>query len=92
MKVLIIEDNDYKLDDAIRTINAHEITEYVHVNNYMEAYSLLRKGVIDEFDFIILDIQFFETRPLLDSRAKQGIVGNDGFAPIECQRSHSKFL
>lgn len=69
MKVLIIEDNDYKLDDAIRTINAHEITEYVHVNNYMEAYSLLRKGVIDEFDFIILDIQFFETRPLLDSRA-----------------------
>lgn len=69
MKVLIVEDNSYKLDDAIRILNKHEITEYVHVNNYMEAYNLLRKGVIDEFDFIILDIQFYETRPLLDSRA-----------------------
>lgn len=69
MKVLIIEDNDYKLEDAIRILGKHEITEYVHVNNYMEAYSLFRKGLMDEFDFIILDIQFYETRPLLDSRA-----------------------
>lgn len=69
MKVLIIEDNDYKLDDAIRTISTHEITEYVHINNYMEAYNLLRKGQLNEFDFIILDIQFYEARPLLDSRA-----------------------
>ena len=69
MKVLIIEDNNYKLDDAIRILNKHGITEYVHVNNYMEAYNLLRKGLVDEFDFIILDIQFYETRPLLDSRA-----------------------
>ena len=69
MKVLIIEDNNYKLDDAIRIINAHGITEYVHINNYMEAYSLLRKELVDQFDFIILDIQFYETRPLLDSRA-----------------------
>ena len=69
MKVLIIEDNNYKLDDAIRIINDHEITEYVHINNYMEAYSLLRKGDISQFDFIILDIQFYETRPLHDSRA-----------------------
>lgn len=68
MKVLIIEDNDYKLDNAIRVIGKHEITEYVHVNNYMEACNLLRKGLLDEIDFIILDIQFYETRPLLDSR------------------------
>ena len=69
MKVLIIEDNNYKLDEAIRIINTHGISEYVHVNNYMEAYSLLRKDDIDQFDFIILDIQFYESRPLLDSRA-----------------------
>ncbi len=67
MKVLIIEDNNYKLDDAIRIIKDHEITEYIHINNYMEAYSLLRKSDISQFDFIILDIQFYETRPLQGS-------------------------
>ncbi len=69
MKVLIVEDNDYKLDDAIRILGKHGIIEYIHVNNYMEAYHLLRKGLMDEIDFIILDIQFYEIRPLLDSRA-----------------------
>ena len=69
MKVLIIEDNDYKLDDAVRILESHGITERVHVNNYMEAYRLcFRQNILDDIDFIILDIQFFEYRPLVGER------------------------
>ena len=70
MKVLIIEDNDYKLDDAIRTLKEFGIEDYVHVNNFMEAYRMcFRQNLLDGTDFIILDIQFYELRPLLGSRA-----------------------
>lgn len=69
MKVLIIEDNDYKLEDAIQTLQALGITDYVHVNNYYEAINMcFRKQRISEFDFIILDIQFYECRPLIGGR------------------------
>ena len=67
MKVLIIENNNYKLDDAIQIINTHEITEYIHMNNYVEAYRLLRRDIIDKINFIILDIQFYYNRPSNDS-------------------------
>ena len=63
MKVLIIEDNDYKLEDAIRILRENGINDYVHVNNYIEAIDIcFRKKRLSEFDFIILDIQFYEYR------------------------------
>lgn len=69
MKVLIIEDNDYKLEDAIQTLRELGITDYVHINNYYEAINLcFRKQRLSEFDFIILDIQFYEYRPLRGGR------------------------
>ena len=68
VKVLIIEDNDYKLEDAVQTLQALGITDYVHVNNYYEALNIcFRKQRLSEFDFIILDIQFYECRPLKGS-------------------------
>lgn len=69
MKVLIIEDNDYKLDNAVRILESHGITNRVHVNNNMEAYRMcFRQNLLDEIDFIILDIQFFEYKPLIGDR------------------------
>lgn len=69
MKVLIIEDNDYKLEDAVRTLKEFGIEEYIHVNNFIEAYRMcFRQNILDEIDFIILDIQFYECRPLLGGR------------------------
>lgn len=69
VKVLIIEDNDYKLEDAVQILQAHGITDYVHVNNYYEALNIcFRKRRLSEFDFIILDIQFYECRPLRGGR------------------------
>ena len=70
MKVLIIEDNDYKLEDAIQTLQSFGITDYVHVNNYIEAVHIcFRQKRLSEFDFIILDIQFYEYRVLKGDRA-----------------------
>ena len=69
MKVLIIEDNNYKLEDAIQTLQSFGITDYVHVNNYIEAVHIcFRQKRLSEFDFIILDIQFYEYRVLQGSR------------------------
>lgn len=60
MKVLIIEDNNYKLEDSIRILQEFGINDYVHVNNYLEAVDIcFRKKRLSEFDFIILDIQFY---------------------------------
>lgn len=70
VKVLIIEDNDYKLEDAIQTLMALGITDYVHVNNYIEAVHIcFRQKRLSEFDFIILDIQFYEYRVLKGDRS-----------------------
>ena len=70
MKVLIIEDNDYKLDNAVRILKDFGIENYIHVNNFIEAYRLcFRQNILDEIDFIILDIQFYECRPLIGGRA-----------------------
>lgn len=69
MKVLIIEDNDYKLDNAVQTLKEFGIEEYIHINNFDEAsYMCFRKKLIDELDFIILDIQFYSHRLLAGSR------------------------
>ena len=60
VKVLIIEDNNYKLEDSIRILQEFGINDYVHVNNYLEAVDIcFRKKRLSEFDFIILDIQFY---------------------------------
>ena len=60
VKVLIIEDNNYKLEDAIRILQEFGINHYVHVNSYLEAVDIcFRKERLSEFDFIILDIQFY---------------------------------
>lgn len=70
VKVLIIEDNNYKLEDAIQTLKNYGITDYVHVNNYIEAVHIcFRQKRLSEFDFIILDIQFYECRVLQGDRA-----------------------
>lgn len=69
MKVLIIEDNKYKLEDAIRILQEFGINDYVHVNSYLEAVDIcFRKKRLSEFDFIILDIQFYLYRQFPDSR------------------------
>lgn len=81
MKVLIIEDNEYKLEDAIQTLQKFGITDYVHVNNYIQAVDIcFRKKKLDEFDFIILDIQFYEYRAV------------DTFRTLPDQQAGYKFL
>lgn len=68
MKVLIIEDNNYKLEDSIRILQELGINDYVHVNNYFAAVDIcFRKKRLSEFDFIILDIQFYLYRQFPDS-------------------------
>ena len=81
VKVLIIEDSEYKLEDAIQTLQKLGITDYVHVNNYLQAVDIcFRKKKLDEFDFIILDIQFYEYRAV------------DTFRTIPDQQAGYKFL
>lgn len=75
MKVLIIEDNEYKLDKAMRILQHFNITDCVHVNNYTEAivlcYDCLNDtSQIDEFDLIILDIQFYQDNPEFNSNSQ----------------------
>lgn len=74
MKVLIIEDNEYKLDIAIRILNKLGITDLTHVNNYNQAMLLCYDCLTDisqinEFDLIILDIQFYVDNPDFDPTA-----------------------
>ena len=65
MKVLIIENDANKLDNAIRIVKRYfKSAEIVHVNNYNDAMkTCYTKRDIDEFDLIILDMAFCRARP-----------------------------
>lgn len=65
MKVLIIEDNKSKLEQAVSILQRNCITAYVHFNNVQEAVKFIRRGNIEDIDFIILDLFFYLYRPYL---------------------------
>ncbi len=65
MKVLIIEDSRFKFEDALDVLKCHNITDYVHFDNCAEALDFaIHGGHIKEFDFVILDLNFFMNRRL----------------------------
>lgn len=65
MKVLIIEDSRYKLEDAIVVLKRHSITDYVHFESCAEALDFAIHGNhIKNFDFVILDLNFYMHRRL----------------------------
>lgn len=65
MKVLIIEDSRFKLEDAINVLKRHDITDYVHFTNCAEALDFaIHEKHIDDFDFVILDLNFYMNRPI----------------------------
>lgn len=66
MNVLIIEDNETKLNTAKQVLQEFGITDVTHVNNLSEAlYLCFRRKYeeIIEFDLIILDLCFYKYRP-----------------------------
>lgn len=64
MKALIVEDNKEKLENAVRILKKHSITEYVHINNQKEVCGLLRnEQEISKFDIILLDLCFYVRNP-----------------------------
>ena len=65
MKVLIIENDSNKLDNAIRIVKRYfKSAKIVHINNYNDAIQkCYTKRDIDEFDLIIIDIAFCRTNP-----------------------------
>ena len=66
MKVLIIEDSKYKFEHAISVLQENGISEYVHFNNFQEANKFaIRKKNIQNFDLIILDMNFYLYRPFV---------------------------
>lgn len=69
MKVLIIENDYNKLDNAIRVLRRHfKSAKIVHVNNYNDAIKKCStKNDIDKFDLIILDMTFCRARPYKNS-------------------------
>lgn len=62
MKALIIEDDNFKLETAIRVLKNYGI-QYTHLNNYSEAMRLVSDDQLKNFDFIILDLNFYQYRP-----------------------------
>lgn len=65
MKVLIIEDSRFKLEDAIDVLKRHNITDYVHFESCAEALDFAIHGNhIKDFDFVILDLNFYMNRRL----------------------------
>ncbi len=68
LKALIIEDRDSKLEEALSVLNAHGISDYVHFNNFQEAFKFIRRGNIEEIDLIILDLFFYDCRPMIGER------------------------
>lgn len=65
MKVLIIENDANKLDNAIRIVKkSFKSAKIVHINNFNDAYkACYKKSDIDEFDLIILDMVFCRAKP-----------------------------
>ncbi len=60
MNVLILEDNKYKLENAIEVLGKHGIYDYKHFDNCVEPISsILFEKRIKEFQLIILDLNFY---------------------------------
>ena len=58
MNVLIIEDNNTKLQTTIRTLESLDVsTTYTHIDNYTESMKLV-SNAIETYDLIILDLMF----------------------------------
>ncbi len=65
MRVLIIEDNRFKFQDAIDVLKRHDITKYVHFDNCEQALDFVYNSEnIKNIDFIILDLNFYMSRNL----------------------------
>lgn len=58
-KVLLVEDNMYKREDAIRILKKHDITDVLNLNNFRQVYEKICNGRIKNYDLIILDLCFF---------------------------------
>lgn len=65
MKVLIIENDSNKLDNAIRIIKrCFKSAQIVHMNNYNDAIKACNtKREIDGFNLIVIDIAFCRANP-----------------------------
>lgn len=68
MKVLIIENDANKLDNAIRIVKKRfKSAKIVHVNNYNDAITVCStKKDIEEFNLIVLDMAFCRAKPLAE--------------------------
>lgn len=71
MKVLIIEDSEYKLDYTKRILNEHSITDIVHFSKLEDAVMYLEEAIMDyneesqpKIDLILLDLCFYSGRDL----------------------------
>lgn len=82
MKVLIIENDANKLDNAIRIVKkVFKSAKIVHFNNYNDALKACSsKRDIDEFNLIILDMVFCRAKPY------------EGAEPIKHPLTGSMFL
>lgn len=69
LKVLIIEDRDSKLKEALSILEAKGISDYVHFNNFQESFQFIRRGNIAEISLIILDLFFYDHRPIIGERS-----------------------
>lgn len=65
LKVLLIEDNKYKYEDAMRILKKHRITDIIHVDNFYQVYKSICDKQIIQYELIILDLCFFPRPPLI---------------------------
>lgn len=66
MNILILEDNEYKLENAIDVLGKHGISNYKHFDNCNEAIDfVIWEKHIKDFDLIILDLNFYMSRKLI---------------------------
>lgn len=71
MKVLIVEDSRYKLEDAVDVLKKHGITDYVHLVSCHEAIDFAIYGDGREnLDLIILDLNFYMARQIIGGRSE----------------------
>lgn len=71
MKVLIIEDNRFKFEDAKDVLKCHGITEYVYFDNCEEALDFVYEpDNIKDIDFIILDLNFYMSRDIIGGKPR----------------------
>lgn len=66
MNVLILEDNEYKLENAVDVLYKHGIDNYKHFDNCNEAIDfVIWEKHIKNFDLIVLDLNFYMSRKLI---------------------------